>query len=224
MLLFLSAVMLIYADVHVKLEKRRLYLDFERVQVSEFWFTEGKSYSREGRRLIIVRKDLGVRWVVDLIRKFYVEVPLDEDRIPAEIEEQSLQTAGFYYDPRFEWEVRDTGESEDKYGYACRIHETRGEADYAFVESRYWICQEGEFREGAEFREFMIDRLLEEYESESLRAILIEQPSGFPVYWEESHNGAIAPVIFNRTSLVHMETEHAPTGIYELPEGVIRRR
>lgn len=223
-MLLCPAVAINYSDVHIKLEKRQLYLDFDRVHVSEFWITEGKSYSREGTGIVIVRKDLGVQWVVDLNRNSYVEVPLDEDIITAEIEEENLQSAGFYYDPRFEWDVRDTGESEDKYGYVCRIHKARGDADYAVVESRYWICQEGEHREGAEFRAFIIDRLLEENKSEPLRTLLIEQQSGFPVYWEESDNGAIAPVILNRSSLVHMETEHAPTGIYELPEGVIRRR
>ncbi len=214
--LHLSGVL--FADVHVKTQGNRLYMDFETKYAYELWLTENKSYSKVQNRITITREDLGVMWFLYPDRKAYHEYKLEEIRAVPE-EKEDIHTAGQFYDPKYDWELTDTGEEKEINSFQCRCFLAEGDADFSEIVSKYWICVDEHVAGGKEFRSYMMEQLKDDPQRAKLYDLMKEHPSGFPAYREEIIERAISPTISYTIQVLMLEEEDAPAGIYDLPEG-----
>jgi hypothetical protein len=206
------------ADVHVKSETSRLYMDFERKDVYELWLTEGKSYSKVRNRIVITREDLGVRWYIEPARKTYMEIKLEEGSGTREEEPEDIHTVGMYYSPEYDWEVEDTGEEKVINGFRCRLFSAVGDADFADLKAKYWVCLGKNSKGGLEYGNYMKDQLKDDPQRPRLHDILSKHKGSFPVYREENIENAIAPTMVYKIRLLELQEAEAPAGIYDLPE------
>lgn len=206
------------ADVHVKTETSRLYMDFENKYPNELWLAEGKSYRKVMNRVFITRKDLGVRWLIDLGRKTYMEIKLEEEKEPEKVEED-IHTVGLFYNPDYDWEIIDTGEEKEIVGFRCRCFLAEGDADFSEIISKYWICVDEKVPGGREFRDFMLEQVKNDPQRPKLYDLMQKYAAGFPAYREDTIENAIAPTMFYKIKLLKLEEMEAPPGIYDLPDG-----
>jgi hypothetical protein len=210
---------LVGGDIHVKSETSRFYMDFERKDVNELWLTEGKSCRKVSNRLYITREDLGVRWLVDPAKKSYLEVKLDAAQQPRAGAGEDIHTVGMYYNPEYDWELKDTAEEKEIEGYRCRRYEAVGEADFAGIVSSYWICEDESAPGGRLYGEYMMEQVKNDPQRPKLSTLLKEHKGAFPVYREETIENAIAPTMVYKIKLLVLEEAEAPAGIYEIPDG-----
>lgn len=210
---------LMQGDIHVKSETSRLYMDFERKDVNELWLAEGKSCRKVSNRLYITREDLGVRWLVDPAKKTYMEVKLDTARETRPEAQEDIHTVGMYYSPDYDWEIKDTAEEKEIDGYRCRLFKALGAADFAEIESSYWICVDEKSPGGRMFGEYMMDQVQSDPQRPKLHNVLKDNEGAFPVYREETIESAIAPTMLYKIKLLTLEEAEAPPGVYEIPDG-----
>ncbi len=209
---------LLNADVHVKTETTRLYMDFEVTYPNEVWLTEGKSYRKVRNSVFITHEDLGIRWYIDLGKKTYSEMKLEGDRAIEE-QEEDIHTAGLFYNPKYDWEVIDTGEEKEFNGFRSRCFLANGDADFAEIASTYWICVVEDVPGGREFRDYMLEQVKNDPQRPKLHDLMLKYEAGFPVYREDTIENAIAPTMFYIIKLLKLEVAEAPPGIYDIPDG-----
>jgi hypothetical protein len=209
---------LLNADVHVKTETTRLYMDFEVTYPNEVWLAEGKSYRKVRNGVFITRKDLGVMWYIDLGEKTYSEMKLEGDEAFEE-QEEDIHTAGLFYNPTYDWEIKDTGEEKEINGFRSRCFLASGDADFAEIASTYWICVADNVPGGREFRDYMLDQVKNDPQRPKLHDIMLKYEAGFPVYREETIENAIAPTMIYKIKLLELEKAEAPPRIYDIPDG-----
>ena len=208
------------ADVHVKTETTRLYMDFETTYPNEVWIAEGKAYRKARDRVFITREDLGVRWFIDLAKKTYIEVEIKpEEQEGQEDREEDIHTVGLFYYPEYDWEIKDTGEEKEIKGIRTRCFLAEGDADFAEIQSQYWICVDENIQGGREFRDYMLEQVKNDPQRPKLYDVMLKYAAGFPVYREDTIINAIAPTMYFKIKLLKLETAEAPPGIYEIPEG-----
>lgn len=206
------------ADVHVKTETTRFYMDYEMTYPNELWLTEGKTYRKVRNSVFITRKDLGIMWHFDLGKKTYTEMKLEGEGV-LDKKEGDIHIAGLFYDPDYDWEVVDTGEEKTINGFQSRCFLANGDADFAEAESTYWICVAENVPGGREFRDYMMEQVKDDPKRHKLHDLMQKYETGFPVYREDTFENAIAPTIFYKIKLLELEVAKAPTGIYDIPEG-----
>ena len=207
------------AEVHVKSETSRLYMDFERRDTYELWLAEGKSYSKVRDRIVITREDLGVRWYIEPARKTYMEIKLGEGSGSGEEEPEDIHTVGQYYYPEYDWEVKDTGEERVINGFRCRLFSAVGDADYADIKAEYWLCLDKNAAGGATYGAYMRKQFQGDRQRPGLFDLLRKHDGGFPVFREETIENAIAPTMVYKIRLLELREAEAPDGIFDLPEG-----
>jgi hypothetical protein len=81
------------AGLHVIIEREFIYLAATNTSRLEQWLAGDKTYEKRGDQVSIIRKDLGVRWILDVARKSYSERALknaEEDQESSTTEDQIL--------------------------------------------------------------------------------------------------------------------------------------
>ena len=219
-LLLIPWVAVLTADVHVKTETTRLYMDFETTYPNEVWLAEGKNYRKVRDRVFITREDLGVRWFIDLSKKTYFEVEMEpEAQEGPDKTEEDIHTAAYSYNPEYDWKITDTGEEKEINGIRSRCFLAEGDADFAEIVSQYWICVDENIPGGREFRDYMLEQVKNDPQRPKLYDLMQKYEAGFPVYREDTIINAIAPTMFYKIKLLKLEMADAPPGIYDIPEG-----
>jgi len=217
--------------LHFVIERDFIYMAATRTLRSEHWISGDKAYQKLGDMVVITRKDLGVRWVVNSAAKTYTERPLKVAGSPSGQEKASvvpgassvqedLRTAGFRYEPVYDWTITETGEAQNLNGRSCSKVTALGDADYAESKLVLWLCP----REGSDSIGDSNTAVLDLIRSDSIRKLVEEQLAkrGNPILmsFEENTEPAIAPTTIVRIRIKTLESAPVPAGLFDLPAGV----
>lgn len=117
---------------YAKVTYVRTYMNVDRTSVSEFWITRDKSCTVTRQMKTLVRRDLGVYYVINLQAKTYRVDSLNA-RPPQEASSKNttdLKHIGFEYAPTYEWRERKLMNSKTVDNYPCEHFLFEGEADF----------------------------------------------------------------------------------------------
>ncbi len=205
------------SDLHVVFEYQFNYMSMKRATTTEMWTAPGRSAARVGDRLTIDREDLGVRWRVDVKAGTYVEDKISTAPSAPPVKREDIHTVGYdYYEPDYEWTVREVGSSMTS-GRPCRDFVGAGDADYAEATVKFSLCQP---IEGATFTN---DAIVTQLRSESARKMIANAAVGQKAWVlkvEETQEPAVAGTIVVTIAIKTLETMPAPPGTFDLPANV----
>ena len=208
------------ADTHAVVESSRVYMEQETKVTFEYWLARDRSSRRTPARATITRDDLGVVWTIDLGGKTYTESRIGKPgAAPAPRRPDMRKLWLEFYEPDYDWTVKDTGRSETIGGFPCRVFDASGEADFAEITARYWICQAPETAAGRSFHDYSVGQYRGDGRMAALVRLLEDYPAGICVFREETVEPSIAPKTRVRTGLTRLEEAAAPAGIYDIPDG-----
>ena len=208
------------ADILVKSESSRVYMDTERKQTSELWLAQGKSAQKTGKSLSIIRKDLDKWWTIDLGQKTYWEASIKDAQPPSTPPKPDIHDLWLYYDPEYEWKVTDTGETKDIDGRNCRRFDVEGIADFASITATYWLADAAGIPGAAAYRDHLVGQLAGDSDRGGLLKLLAANPNKVPLLREETVEHSIATVRRQTLRIVSIEEAAAPAGTYDLPAGL----
>jgi hypothetical protein len=205
-------------DLHIVYRSDFVYQSSTRTTTSEWWLSEGKSMSRQGDRLSIVREDLGVAWRASVTAETYTETKLPPagQPPPSEPATVDIHTAGFEWEPEYDWSVKASGQSSNVAGRACREFVATGDGDYAEARVSFWACDPapGVSRSPT-------DLVAAPLRSRSSKQMIFDTLAKHGKAWllaaEEWQEPAIAPTIVIRVRVETLEAATAPPGTFDLP-------
>jgi len=213
------------ADYHVIVKTERTYMDFTRESQTEYWFCEDKICIKHSRQTTIIREDLGLYW--NIFGKNYYENKIESDEKKEEKTEKKtdIHTLGYdRYSPDYDWKIDETSTEKVINGYQTKFYEADGDADFAEVQTELWICNGANIKGSSLFN----DQMIKEYQSNKQRKIIAKilekNKNSFPVEINETIVNSIAPNMINKVQLIKFEEVEAPENIYELPEGLEKRK
>jgi hypothetical protein len=188
-------------------------------QIRETWIGAGRRAYKVGAFITISREDLKKIWIINTAKKLYFEDDLvTEEKKPEPPRPFRIQEAGWgYYEPRFEYTVRDGGEEQTINGLACRKYVAEGLADYAQETREMWISRQVpidlvRYNEKIMYadKEPVWQALFKAFPSIrpalSVRTRVVTEPS-------------IAPTMTWNFELTKIESAEPPAGTYEIPAG-----
>jgi hypothetical protein len=207
-------------DLHVVYDSEFIYLASTRTTASEWWLSEGKSMSRQGDRLSIVRDDLGVAWRASVKAGTYTETKLPPARQPpappAIAEKVDMHTAGWDWEPQYDWTVKASGQASTIAGRPCREFTATGSADYAEANVSFWACDPlpGVARNPTDL---VAAPLRSASAKQMIFDTLAKQGKPWLLAAEEQQEPAIAPTMVIRVRVGTLEARPAPPGTYDVP-------
>jgi len=209
------------SDLHVVFTSDFIYMASTRTTANEWWVSDGKSWARQGDRLSIVREDLGVAWRANVKAGTYTETKLPpagqpQGPPPANAEEVDLHTAGWDWEPQYDWTVKASGQASTIAGRPCREFTATGSADYAEANVSFWACDPlpGVSRNptdiiAAPLRSASAKRMIFD--------TLAKQGKAWLLAAEEQQEPAIAPTMVIRVKVGTLEAGPAPPGTFDVP-------
>lgn len=210
--------------LHFVVEGQRTFMGSTRTLKAEYWITDDKTYEMRGPRVTIVRKDLGVRWVIDSQKKTYSETRLTS---PAKKETtvEDIHTAGFSYEPEFAWTVKDSAEASTINGRSCRLTLAMGTDDFAEMTLKLWLCHTNRPALERKANVSVLDGALFSYENPVTFAteLLSKRPDMLLMSLEATVEPPISPTMTHRVVVRTIENAVPPTGIFDLPSGIQKR-
>jgi len=208
-------------DLHVVMRAEFVYMANTRVTSTEWWASEKKSMTRQGDRLSIVREDLGVAWRASVKEGTYTERPLPPAGTPAAPPPPAkaavdMRTAGFEWEPAYEWTVKATGQTSTVAGRACREFAAAGDADYAEARASFWACEPLP-GVGRSPNDAVVAALYSPSTRRMILDTLAKEGGAWVLAAEEQQEPAIAPTIVMRVRVETLEAGAAPPGTFDLP-------
>jgi hypothetical protein len=208
------------ADAHAVVESTRLYMDQETKVTFEYWIAPDRSSRSASGRVTITRGDLGLAWDLDLNARSYTESVIQKPQSPPSRQGQDMRKLWLdFYEPEFDWTVRETGASRSFIGFDCREFRASGEADFAEMSAVYWICLAPDVPGAKAFHDYSLTQYRGVGRMTALSRLLEENPDGICAYREEAVENSIAPTVRATTSLTKLEEAEAPPGTYDIPAG-----
>ncbi len=208
------------ADILVRSESSRVYMDTERKQTGELWLAPGKSTQKSGNRLFITREDLDKWWTIDLGQKTYWEASIKDAQPPSTPPKPDIHDLWLYYEPEYEWKITDTGKTKEIDGRNCRRYDVEGLADFASITATYWLADAAGIPGALAYRDHLVGQLAGDTDREGLLKLLAANPKKVPFLREETLEHSIAPVRRQTFRIVAIEEAAAPAGTYDLPAGL----
>ncbi len=206
------------SDLHLLVESQFVYLSAVRTTTIETWIAQGKTASRLGDRLTIRREDLAVRWRIDLKAGTYTEDKLTPAGPPLP-PKPDIHTAGYDYEPEFDWVTREGGQEMTIAGRPCAQFVSTGDADYAEATVKFWVCEPIPGVSHA-----VNDSMLSSMRSQSARKMVLETAAkrgkGWVLAVEETQEPAIAPTLTMKITAKTLEAAPLPPETFELPANV----
>ncbi len=207
------------SDLHVVFERQFNYMSSIRTTPTDWWVAPGKSATRSGDRLTIRRDDLGIRWRVDLKAATYEEAKIEAAPPAPAADKEDIHTAGFNYEPDYEWQVSQTGQTSTLAGRPCRQFVASGDADYSEATVKFWLCEPI-----AGVNHAVTSQVTGGLFSDSSRRMVIDtaakQGNAWALGIEETLQPAISPTIVMTVTVKSLEAAAAPAGTFELPANV----
>ena len=212
-------------DFHAVLKTGRTYMDHTQDYQTEYWFCKDKSCIKRGRQTTIVRNDLDLVWTI--FGKNYYEKkmnPEDQNQKP-EKEEFNVSTFGFErYVPDYDWIVKKSNQTKMINGFICEQYLSDGDADFAEVQSEFWICQKSTMNGSNLFNKILQNEFKNDKVRQQICKVLSENENSFPVKMYETLVNSIAPNMIYDIQLAKFEEIEAENDIYELPQGLKKRK
>jgi len=206
-------------DLHIVFRSEFVYQASTRATSNEWWVSDGKSLARQGDRLSIYREDLGVVWRASVKAGTYTETklpPAGQSAPPPAADKVDMHTAGYEWEPAFDWVVKASGQSSTIAGRPCREFVATGDADYAEARVSFWACDPvpGVTRNptdtvAAPLRSVSAKRMIFD--------TLAKHGGGWLLAAEEQQEPAIAPTMVMRVRVETLEAVTAPAGTFDLP-------
>ena len=207
-------------DLHIVFRWEFVYQASTRTTSNEWWLSDGKSLARQGDRLSISREDLGVVWRASVQAGTYTETkipaagqPVPMPPAPGKVD---MHTAGYDWEPSYDWAVKASGQSSTIAGRPCREFVATGDADYAEARVSFWACDPlpGITRNPT-------DTVAAPLGSASARKMIVDTLAKHGGAWllaaEEQQEPAIAPTMVIRVRVETLEAVAAPPGTFDLP-------
>jgi hypothetical protein len=210
--------------LHVLLESQFVYMSSTQTAMAEHWIADGKSYEKRGQRVVIVRSDRGVRWVIDTQKGTYSETPLAPRAVPPKrgAQAEDIHTAGFSYEPEFAWTQTESEETSTVEGRRCRLTVATGTAEFAEAELKlhHAVARAPEMEckanalvlDAARFRYAGIGAAASEFLSKQRNALLMSL--------EATVEPPISPTMVHRVVVRTLEQAQPPGGLFDLPPGI----
>ncbi len=204
-------------DLHVVVSSQFHYLSSVRPTTLDVWMSDGKRATKIGDRVAIRREDLGVTWRIDVKGGTYTE-----DKIvaspPPEPAKEDIHTAGFEYEPEFDWQLAETGEKSTIAGRPCRRTVATGDADYAQTTVSFWSC-DAIAGVGHRVTDLVVG-MLRSRSAAKMVADTAAKSGAWVLSVEETQEPAIAPTMTITASVTSLEATAAPAGTFDLPANV----
>jgi len=206
-------------DLHIVFRSEFVYQASTRATSNEWWVSDGKSLARQGDRLSIYREDLGVVWRASVKAGTYTETklpPAGQSAPPPAADKVDMHTAGYEWEPAFDWVVKASGQSSTIAGRPCREFVATGDADYAEARVSFWGCDPvpGVTRNPT-------DTVAAPLRSVSAKRMIFDTLAKHGGAWllaaEEQQEPAIAPTMVMRVRVETLEAATAPPGTFDLP-------
>lgn len=207
-------------DLHIVFRWEFVYQASTRTTSNEWWVSDGKSLARQGDRLSIYREDLGVVWRASVKAGTYTETkipaagqPVPMPPAPGKVD---MHTAGYDWEPSYDWAVKASGQSSTIAGRPCREFVATGDADYAEARVSFWACDPlpGITRNPT-------DTVAAPLRSASAKKMIFDTLAKHGGAWllaaEEQQEPAIAPTMVIRVRVETLEAVAAPPGTFDLP-------
>jgi hypothetical protein len=212
-----------FADDHIIQEHSRTYMGrTSPPQSAEAWIAADRTSVKDGFFLIITRRDLKKRWVINLRSKRYLEeaLPAPEKSMAQEKKPFRIQEYGFDYEPVYDWTLDKGMPTETVEGKTCRKVVARGDADYAEETRESWVTQDVPIN---------VRRAYETLTKPNLNASWLkiyektpELRKGFILKSIVTTENPIAPTMVWVTRVTKVEVAAPPAGIYDVPAGMQR--
>jgi hypothetical protein len=207
------------ADVHVIIETERAYMGAVTKSQVEYWLGPKTTWTSQRGRVVIVRRDLGVRWRLDPAKKTYVEEKLAETPpAPPDLPADDIHSARFGYEPEYDWALEPAGRATVA-GRDCRAFVAHGEADYAETDLRFAIGERLAVETVPDVNQLLVDQARWASVQRFLTSVVRGRENGCLMSYEETNEPAIAPTIVMRAKVTLLDVGEAPPKIYEVPEG-----
>jgi hypothetical protein len=207
------------SDLHVVFERQFNFLASVRTTTTEWWLAPAKSALKQGDRVTITRDDLGVRWRIDAKAGTYTEEKIAPAAPTPPPTQEDIHTAGYEYEPQYDWKVSESGRKTTIAGRPCRQFIAIGDADYAEATVKFWVCEP---ITGISYP--INDGLIGQLSSESARTMVGETALKHGKAWvlgvEETQEPAISPTMTITVSVKTLEATQAPAGTFDLPANV----
>ena len=152
-------------------------------------------------------------------------IPGDETKIPPAGQQTppppvagkvDMRTAGYDWEPGYDWTVKASGQSSTIAGRPCREFVATGDADYAEARVSFWACDPvpGVTRSPT-------DTVAAPLRSVSVKKMIFDTLAKHGGAWllaaEEQQEPAIAPTMVMRVRVETLEVTTAPPGTYDMP-------
>lgn len=202
-------------DLHFVVASEFVYMARTRPTRQDWWLGEKRRAVAIDGRLTITREDLGVVWRIDTKAGTYTETPRPAPGAAAEGPAPfDIHTAGYDWEPEFEWRVRKTGREATMAGRPCREFSANGQADYSDTSVTFWGCtplspdlpSPTEVVTAPLRNESTVRMIRDAAAREGLWVLQIE----------ETTEPAIAPTMTMRIKVDLLEAASAPAGTFEL--------
>jgi hypothetical protein len=210
-------------DLHVVFRAEFVYMSSTRPLTNEWWASAGKSSARQGDRLTIVRDDLGLIWRVNVKTGTYTETKRppggQPEPAPPAAGSVDMHTAGYDWEPRYDWTVRTSGRTSSIAGRPCREFVADGHADFAEAHASFWGCEP---LPGV--RRNPTDVVVNGLRNDSTKTMILDALAKHGGAWllaaEEQQEPAIAPTMILRVRVETLAATTAPPGTFDLPPAV----
>ena len=225
-LLFLFAVMMTTvakADGHLMIEQIRKYMNNPSPKaITEIWIGEQAFYVKNGRMIVIYRKDLGKVWTIFPARKKYYEEQINS---PVKNEEEnnndkSFHKTGYDYEPVFDYVLNETKKTEKIKEIDCRQIIALGDADYAQDNIEIWFSKNVPIDLGGLYKEAVKYTISSDFDK--VYKLYPELYNNLVLRSKETVENAIAPAIIYEREVSKVEKSAPPENIYEIPSGCVK--
>ena len=217
-------------DLHLVLETSRTRLDFVQNETVEHWIGSDRQYTRQGNTARIVRRDLGVNWMIDIPRRGYVESPIrpqpprasEPPAVAAPKPAPDIRKAGFLTDAaEFDWAVGEVKETRLVGGCRCRGFVADGDAEFDEILVSFWVCPDPRIADPRRVSDLLLASIRQEDERRAITDVLGRFDGGALMAVEERRKPGIGVPLVTKSTVIAVEERVPPDGIYDLPPEVL---
>jgi hypothetical protein len=205
-------------DLHVVVSSEFVYMARVRPTRQDWWLRGQQRALAVDGRLIVFREDLGLVWRIDTKAGTYTEtVQPKPDVAPAAAAPPAvdMHTAGYSWEPEFDWTVKATGRQSTIAGLPCREFAAAGQADYAEAAATFWGCAPLA-PDMPSPTTLVINLLRNDSTLKMIRDAAAREGGLWVLQAEETTEPAIAPTMILRVKVESLEVKPAPEGTFEL--------
>jgi hypothetical protein len=190
------------------------YLSNDRITVTEYWFTKDKLCSVTTNSKTIIRKDKGVRHLVNLRTGSVLTRPLQQATATTDNEKKDdFKYAGQNYSPVYEWNEPLLISKEKCAGYNCDHFLSKGDADFDRISVEFLMTEAEEQWIADNINSFMLNSP----KREPLSGMVKSNGKLFPVKIIEDVENAIAPHIVTTLVIDKLEKVTPSEDLFEPP-------